>query len=99
MLEDSNAWYYGLGIAKSAEIKSGTIYALLARLEKAGWLESKWEQLAENQRGRPPRRLYRLTGAGEQVAVQHLEQLAPLTRLAEKHRRTMPQRSPAGRPA
>ena len=97
MLEDPEAWHYGLGIAKSAEIKSGTIYALLARFEKAGWLESKWEQLAESQRGRPPRRLYRLTGAGEQAAIQHLGQLAPLTRLAERRRRAAPRRSPEGR--
>jgi len=99
MLQDLDAWHYGLGIAKSAEVKSGTIYASLARLEKAGWLESEWEQLAEGERGRPPRRLYRLTGAGEQAAVQHLGQLAPLTRLAEKHERTRSRRSPAGQPA
>lgn len=44
----------------------GTLYKALARLEGAGLLSSRWEDaavpLAE---GRPRRRLYRVTGAGE----------------------------------
>jgi DNA-binding PadR family transcriptional regulator len=44
----------------------GTLYRSLARLERAGLLESRWEdpQVAADE-GRPLRRLYRVTGDGE----------------------------------
>lgn len=46
-------------------IAHGTLYKALSRMEKAGLLESRWEdpQLAADE-GRPLRRLYRITGAG-----------------------------------
>ena len=51
----------------------GTLYKALSRMEKAGLLESRWEdpQRAADER-RPLRRLYRVTGAGE-VALSRLE--------------------------
>ena len=51
----------------------GTLYKALARLEEAGLLESRWEdpQVAADD-GRPRRRLYRITGAGE-VALSRLD--------------------------
>lgn len=51
----------------------GTLYKALSRMEKAGLLESRWEdpQLAADD-GRPLRRLYRVTGAGE-AALSRLE--------------------------
>jgi len=46
----------------------GSIYKLLSRLTKYGVLESRWEDGEAPQReGRPPRRLYRLTGLGVEV--------------------------------
>jgi PadR family transcriptional regulator PadR len=50
----------------------GTLYKALSRMEKAGLLESRWEdpQKAADD-GRPRRRLYRITGAGE-VALSRL---------------------------
>jgi PadR family transcriptional regulator PadR len=44
----------------------GTLYKALDRLERAGYLESRWEnpQVAADD-GRPRRRFYRLTLAGE----------------------------------
>ncbi|MEX0799857.1 MAG: helix-turn-helix transcriptional regulator [Dehalococcoidia bacterium] len=44
----------------------GTLYRALDRMEKAGLLESEWEDpmLAAGE-GRPRRRLYRVTAAGE----------------------------------
>jgi DNA-binding PadR family transcriptional regulator len=43
----------------------GTLYKALSRMERAGLLESEWEdpQRAADE-GRPRRRLYRITGAG-----------------------------------
>jgi DNA-binding PadR family transcriptional regulator len=47
----------------------GTLYRALGRLEKMGFLESRWEDPAVAAREeRPGRRLYRLTAAGEAVA-------------------------------
>jgi DNA-binding PadR family transcriptional regulator len=60
----------------------GTLYKALSRMEKAGLLESRWEdpQQAADE-GRPRRRLYHITGAGE-VALSRLE----ATRVASRHR-------------
>ena len=46
----------------------GTLYRSLARLEKAGLLESRWEdpQIAADE-GRPLRRLYAVTAEGEEA--------------------------------
>ena len=46
----------------------GTLYKALQRLEEAGLLVSRWEdpQVAAAE-GRPRRRLYELTGAGERA--------------------------------
>jgi PadR family transcriptional regulator PadR len=47
----------------------GTLYRALARLEQMGLLESRWEDPALPARsGRPRRRLYTLTSAGEAAA-------------------------------
>ena len=48
----------------------GTLYKALARMERAGLLESRWEdpESAAAER-RPRRRLYRVTGLGETALV------------------------------
>ena len=48
----------------------GTLYKALDRMERAGLLESRWEdpEVAVEQ-GRPRRRLYRVTGNGERASV------------------------------
>jgi PadR family transcriptional regulator PadR len=46
----------------------GTLYKALDRMERAGLLESRWEDPAiAASDGRPRRRLYRVTGAGAQA--------------------------------
>jgi DNA-binding PadR family transcriptional regulator len=47
----------------------GTLYKALDRLERAGFVQSRWEdpEVAAAE-GRPRRRLYRVTGLGERVA-------------------------------
>jgi PadR family transcriptional regulator PadR len=93
MLEDPMAWHYGLGLSDAAGIASGTIYPMLARLEKAGWLESRWEEQGPDDEGRPRRRLYKLTGHGERAAVAELEEIAKVARKVKRSR----ERSRAGR--
>jgi len=49
----------------------GTLYKALERLERAGFLESRWEDPRIGAReGRPRRRLYRVTLAGEGALAQ-----------------------------
>lgn len=58
----------GADIAKKTGLKSGTLYPALFRLERAKWLESKWEDGVPRDLGRPRRRMYVLTAVGEQQA-------------------------------
>jgi PadR family transcriptional regulator PadR len=39
------------------------------RFEKEGLLTSEWEEADPQQEGRPRRRLYRITGAGQRLAL------------------------------
>jgi DNA-binding PadR family transcriptional regulator len=59
-------WSHGYELARLAEVKSGTLYPLLIRLEAQGYLEAEWQQPSEA--GRPPRHAYRLTASGVQLA-------------------------------
>src|SRR4051812_24871421 len=56
--------WYGLELARRADLKSGTVYPALARLERVGWLQSEWEDVDPAIAKRPRRRLYRLTPSG-----------------------------------
>jgi PadR family transcriptional regulator len=51
-----------------AELRSGTIYPLLHRLQAEGWLGSAREEIDPSEEGRPRRRLYWLTGVGQSEA-------------------------------
>lgn len=55
---------YGLEICAAAGLASGTIHPILARLERIGWLRSRWEDLDPHDAGRPRRRYYSLTADG-----------------------------------
>ncbi|HEX6526385.1 MAG TPA: helix-turn-helix transcriptional regulator [Streptosporangiaceae bacterium] len=54
---------FGLRICDVAGLGSGTVYPILDRLERAGWVIGEWE--TGQPAGRPRRRGYRLTGAGQ----------------------------------
>jgi DNA-binding PadR family transcriptional regulator len=58
----------GADIAKRTGLKSGTLYPALFRLERAEWLQSRWEEGAPKEMGRPRRRMYMLTALGEEQA-------------------------------
>jgi PadR family transcriptional regulator PadR len=69
LVRRGDAWSYGYDIARETELKSGSLYPILARLADQGLLEARWE--LEVGLGRPPRHLYRLTAAGWSVAREH----------------------------
>lgn len=66
LLDAGSQWSHGYDLSRRAEVKSGTLYPLLIRLETQGYLEAEWQQSTEG--GRPPRHAYRLTVSGVQLA-------------------------------
>lgn len=58
----------GAAVGKSTGLASGTLYPILFRLERAGWLKSRWERGDPSELGRPRRRLYCVTAKGAAFA-------------------------------
>jgi DNA-binding PadR family transcriptional regulator len=64
-------------------LTSGTVYPTLDRLEQLGLVRSRWEaEAAAHRAGRPPRRYFHLTAAGEAALAAALER--------HKHLRPVP---------
>src|SRR6478735_10085130 len=72
LLEEPSEERYGYEIGESAGLPSGTVHPILARLEGAGWLESRWEDVDASTAGRPARRYYRLADGGRALAHEAL---------------------------
>lgn len=76
-LDDPEVPVYGFDLMQRTGFPSGTIYPILARLERAGWITGQQEDAGDASRqGRPVRRLYRLTGEGAVAAPTALAELA-----------------------
>ena len=59
---------YGFDIIDATRLRSGTVYPLLRRLQEAGLVCSKWEEVTEARRhNRPPRKYYELRLAAAEV--------------------------------
>ena len=78
---DPSRWRYGYDLVTDVQLKSGSLYPILVRLADRGLLETSWEQGASS---RPPRHLYRLTGAGREFVA---ALPAPTTAKPRVHRR------------
>jgi PadR family transcriptional regulator PadR len=77
MVADPAVPRYGLEISKHADLETGTLYPIMARLERVGWVESNWEDpdLSISD-GRPRRRYYQLTRDGAEQARRALADIA-----------------------
>jgi len=79
---------HGFDIVEVTGYPTGTVYPALRRLERDGYVRSRWEDDRSARRdGRPARRYYELTAAGVkalEVAVDTLNQLNAV-RLRVKH--------------
>ena len=73
---------WGLEIIKLTGRPSGSVYPLLDRLERAGWVTSEWDDDAER-RG-PRRRMYRLTAEGAVEARKVIARAAPAPRFVPR---------------
>jgi DNA-binding PadR family transcriptional regulator len=69
LLADPDAEHYGSQLGSRAALPSGTVHPILARLERAGWVGSRWEEIDPAEHGRPRRRYYRLTPEGRRAAT------------------------------
>jgi PadR family transcriptional regulator PadR len=67
LAEDPDRWRYGYDLCSQLGVQAGSMYPILIRLADRGLLETSWE--TEQVPGRPPRHLYRLTGAGQTYAT------------------------------
>jgi PadR family transcriptional regulator, regulatory protein PadR len=71
LLVHPSRWSHGYALSQQTGLASGTLYPILMRLEKSGWLETRWEEPAAAA-GRPPRHLYRLSGNAREWAREEL---------------------------
>ena len=79
LAEQPAAWRYGYQLCRQLDIKPGSLYPILMRLTDRGMLETTWDTAVPT--GRPPRHLYRLTGAGRAMATElAATATAPVTR-------------------
>lgn len=73
---------YGFEVMDATELKSGTVYRALARLEELELVSSEWEAAAAAlEEKRPRRRYYAITAAGRNRLAAAQERLRQLTRL------------------
>ncbi|MEV8636540.1 helix-turn-helix transcriptional regulator [Streptosporangium sp. NPDC051023] len=75
-LEDHEQPRYGFELMQLTGQPSGTAYPILATLERAGWIESRQEDVDPAKAGRPRRRIYVITPDGAALATIKLEALS-----------------------
>jgi len=75
LLAAPDADRYGLEIMRDTGLASGTLYPILVRLERAGWVTAAWRNIDPVTEGRPSRRYYRLTAHGATTARDELAAL------------------------
>jgi PadR family transcriptional regulator, regulatory protein PadR len=85
---------YGYALVKASGMSSGAVYSILARLEDAGWIESKWEEPDHEHEQWPRRRRYQLTTDGLERAAAILPQMHR-ERTARLVHNLLPQPGPA----
>jgi PadR family transcriptional regulator PadR len=81
-MRDPQAPLFGLSLIRETGITSGSVYPLLHKMERLGWISSSWEEIDPVRAGRPPRRYYVLTREGADVAVRELSAAAGRLSLA-----------------
>jgi PadR family transcriptional regulator PadR len=64
LMDDPVGRHWGYELWKRAGVRSGVLYPILHRMLDEGWLEDGWEDAAQINGKRPPRRYYELTDEG-----------------------------------
>ena len=76
LYERPDRWWHGYELAKSVDLKSGTLYPILIRLGDRGFLDHHWET---PEPGARPRHVYRLTSSGKTYAAEWRRSASALT--------------------
>ena len=64
LMADPQGRHWGYDLSRRSGVRSGVLYPILHRMLEQGWLSDGWEDGAELNGRRPPRRYYRLTEEG-----------------------------------
>lgn len=64
LMRDPSRELYGRELAEETGLMPGTTHPILVRLEDAGWVRSRKEDIDPHIEGRPARRYYWLTSEG-----------------------------------
>ncbi len=81
LLGIQRGYRYGFDLIEASGLGAGTVYPILRRLEDAGCVAGAWEPVSRSRaEGRPPRRYYRLTSAGEALLSDALERYPAVER-------------------
>jgi PadR family transcriptional regulator, regulatory protein PadR len=78
-LEVSAREWFGLEIVRATGLKQGTVYPMLGRMRRWGWVSVRYESIQEvGTEPRAGRRYLRFTAAGELAARAALNAAAPV---------------------
>ncbi len=70
---------YGFDIMDETGLPSGTVYPALSRLERMGYLRTRWEdQRTAQKEKRPPRKYYATTSSGRRALAEAVELIREL---------------------
>lgn len=74
-LTDPDVPRYGMSLMEQTGLASGTLYPVLRRLQRAGWLDVSNEDIDPKVEGRPARKNYLLSETGRRESREALTEL------------------------
>lgn len=73
LMADPDARHWGWELKRLSGVRSGVLYPVLDRMLTEGWLSDEWEDPAETEGKRPPRRYYVVTASGREALGRMLD--------------------------
>lgn len=87
---------HGFDVMDATGLPSGTVYPILRRLDREGLARARWETASiAHREGRPQRRYYEITAAGERLLSDASKRYRALGDIAPRARSLKPRTSPA----
>lgn len=72
LVDSADRQRYGFDLAQETGMYPASLYSVLERLEREGWVTAEWERVDTYKAGRPRRRYYQLTEVGLDGATRAL---------------------------